>query len=80
MARTQITITCLTNHLLTLVQPDLLHYNCGVDFWLGSFELQEAALLAVTAGAKTWATKNQLFFDPLLQRAAPFAPLDYKKR
>lgn len=69
----------LSNHLLVLVQPDLLHYNGCVDLWLGSFELQEATFLAVTAGTETWAAENQLFFDPLLQRAAPFASLNYEK-
>lgn len=66
----------MNNYLLALVKPDLLGVDGHIDLGLGPFKLQGAALLAVAAGAEAWAAKNQLLLHPLLQGAAPLAPVD----
>ena len=58
-------------HLLALVQPDLFRVDGCVHFGLGSFQFEEATLLAVDPGAKARPPEHQLVFHPLLQCAHP---------
>ena len=58
-------------YLLALVQPDVFGGDGGVHLGLGSLQLQEAVLLAVSPGAVPLPTEHQLPLHPLLQGAHP---------
>lgn len=53
-------------HLWILVDPDLLRVDGGVNFGLGSFQLQNSVFLAVRPGTKAPPTEDQLIPDVFL--------------